>query len=291
MPELPEVQTIVNDLAKKIVGAKIIGFETAFQKAVKVGLKHFKSEVIGKRILEVARKGKYILIHLSNKRSIIIHLRMTGKLIVLAGKKLPEDGRSLIFFGSPEKNIRHYFVLRNGKEKFYLLFSDVRKFGTIDLAGRNALGQKKEFRKMGIEPVSKNFTLSNLKAVLSQKSKTAIRNVLLDQTAIAGIGNIYASEILHRAGIDPRKTASSLDEKGIRRLYAAVPAVLKKAIKFRGTTFNDYRDTEGKSGLFQNELAVYGRKGDKCKTRNCQGRIEKEKISQRSAFYCPECQK
>ncbi|HEX8974121.1 MAG TPA: bifunctional DNA-formamidopyrimidine glycosylase/DNA-(apurinic or apyrimidinic site) lyase [Patescibacteria group bacterium] len=276
MPELPEVQTIVNDL-QKITGDTITGFSTDWPKAIKnVSFQKFQKEIFDQKITDIERFGKNILIRLSSGNALLIHLRMTGQLLVSDIKE--KDHREKY-----SKHIHHIFFLKKNKA---LAFSDIRKFGTIELLNEKELAIKDG---TSIDPFDKNFTPSVLANILNKKPKKKIKELLLDQSLISGIGNIYASEILFAAEILPTRLAKSLQDNEIKKLHSLIRKVLTKAIKFRGTSFSDYRDSSGKKGSFQKFLKVYGKAGEKCE--GCDTIIHKMIIGQRSTFYCPRCQK
>lgn len=279
MPELPEVQTIVNDL-QKIVGDSITGFLSNFPKAIKKTspekLSHF---ICGKKIISIKRIGKNILIELSEKIFLLVHLKMTGKLIIK--KHVTSDKQQKL----KEKHIHHIFYLENRSQKPKALeFHDIRKFGTITFLDRKNINLK-----LGIDPFDNSFTFSNFIWTISKKPKRKIKEILMDQAVISGIGNIYASEILFESRIFPNRISGSLSKQEAKKIFEATKKILKKAIRMRGTSVSDYRDASGKTGKFQNYLNVYGRHGQKCK--RCGTIIEKSIISQRSTFYCPRCQR
>ncbi|OGD67654.1 hypothetical protein A2442_03720 [Candidatus Campbellbacteria bacterium RIFOXYC2_FULL_35_25] len=298
MPELPEVQTIVNDLNKKVVDQQIIDFWSDWKKNVRPSFLKFKKKVSGAKILGVRRRGKHIVIDLGNKNSIIIHLKMSGHLLY----KPTADSLQLTArrnFGSAKissKNdyfeervnqyVHHKFSLKSGAT---LEFSDMRKFGWLWVVATDEVENIKEIKKLGIDAMSENFSLKILKDILKRKVKSIIGIVLLDQGLIAGIGNIYRSEILFEAEVNPKRKILTLKEKEIEKIFKAINLILKKAVRMRGTSDVDYRDTEGKPGSFQNVLRVYGRDGERCL--GCRGLVIREKLGQRSIFFCPKCQK
>jgi formamidopyrimidine-DNA glycosylase len=282
MPELPEVQTVVNDLDKKIIGAVIVDFWTGWPKAVKLELKQFVRRIKGQRIIQVFRRAKNIIVELSNHQYLVIHLRMTGQLLI---DNEPTD-KAPYFHTSTNKHLHHCWTLKLKNKPMYLQFRDVRKFATINL-----LDSLDALKNSGQEPLSPEFTAKVLQHILHRKAGSNIKTILLDQNLISGIGNIYASEILFAAKINPHKKGGELSPVQSGKLHAAIKKILIKAIKFRGTTFSDYRDSAGRIGAFQNELKVYNRKGQKCRAAKCQGIIQKTVIAQRSTFWCPECQK
>lgn len=286
MPELPEVQTIVDDLNRKIKGAVIFDFWTGWEKGIKMDLGKFKKDIIGKKIIDVKRRGKNLLFDLSGNLVMHVHLKMTGHLLVKSGKE-----KSGFFSEKVNQYIRHSWHLKKNGKILQLDFSDLRKFGKIRLMDGKEFLDDLELNRLGIEPLSKEFDLKKFKEILKRKSHWPVRDILMDQSIIAGIGNIYASEIMFEAGILPKRKAESLSADEIKKVFREIKAVLKKAVKLRGTSDSDYRDTDGAKGGFQEVLKVYNREGRACQRKRCKGTVKREKLKQRSAFFCLNCQK
>jgi formamidopyrimidine-DNA glycosylase len=286
MPELPEVQTIIDDLNKKIKGDSIVGFWSDWKKTVRMPVEKFEGEIKGKKILSARRIGKNIFINLSGGKTIYIHLKMTGHLLVKPKDKntKPKTGEDY-FSDKVNQYIHHIFHLKSGRT---LEFSDVRKFGKIVLADTDKIGQVAEIKSLGVDAMSKEFTLEKFDEILD-KRKTNIKLLIMDQSKIAGIGNIYASEILFEAGILPTRPAENVLPEERKKLYQAIKKVLEKGIKLRGTSDSDYRDTAGAPGGFQKVLKVYRRAGKKCP--KCGTIVQRIKLGQRGTFFCPVCQK
>ena len=258
MPELPEVETIVRALRPHIEG-RLLESTEAYDPALLPGI---KSLSLPAQVRRLSRRGKYILIELG-KGTLVVHLRMSGRLVWCKS-------------GVPEGRMR--LALRFPHGSVYLV--DRRRLATVEFVER--------FEKpLGPEPFG---DLSWLSCELA-KSRMPIKAWLLDQRKIAGIGNIYAAEILFRAGIDPRRPARALAEEEVQRLIKAIPEVLKEAISGRGTTLADaeYRVPTGEPGAFQVKLAVYGREGEPCYA--CGTPIRRVKIAGRSTYFCPQCQR
>ncbi|MDD5396908.1 MAG: bifunctional DNA-formamidopyrimidine glycosylase/DNA-(apurinic or apyrimidinic site) lyase [Candidatus Moranbacteria bacterium] len=281
MPELPEVQTVVNDL-QKIVDNKIINFWSDFEKAIKAPTdkKKFAKNILGQKITRVFRGGKNIILTLQNKSAIIVHLKMTGQLLL----KISNPKSQM----SKEKNkydnyIHHIFYLDN---KATLNFSDIRKFGTLELVDEKTLSKKLE--EKGLDPFSEQYTFANFQNLLERGKNKNLKQFLMDQSYVAGIGNIYASEIPFDIKTSPLRKINSLNSVEAKKLFGSIKKILSQAIELRGTSFSDYRDSSGKKGSFQNFLKVYKRDGQKCK--RCDTIIEKSVIGQRSTFHCPKCQ-
>ncbi len=271
MPELPEAETIVRDLSPKIGGLRIESSELLYPPLLKDAAKHPVDEIIGKRILSVNRRGKMILLDCSDGLTLLFHLKMTGRLL-FCSRSSPRD-----------KHL--HFILRFEGVKSELRFRDIRKFGYIRCLPTQDACLTGGLPRLGPEPL--DIDLNSFSRIFRGR-RARIKGLLLDQSFIAGIGNIYADEILHRARIHPAIPASELDGKKRRTLWRAMRAVLSNAIESRGTSIQDYADTEGRRGRFQNFLQVYGREGGSC--RICGERIERLRLGGRSTFFCPCCQ-
>jgi formamidopyrimidine-DNA glycosylase len=289
MPELPEVETIRRDLATKIIGAKIISVEVKDKKLGET--KNFASVLVGNKIADVERIGKLLILKISSDKFLLIHLKMTGQLVfedreeLIAGGHEFAEGSVLEEIGGKLPNKYTRFILNFIGDK-KLFFNDTRRFGYVKLVDKKELAAIKN--KYGIEPLQINFTLTALKKAMAGR-RVPVKTLLMDQQKISGIGNIYASEILFAARINPTRLVNSLTDQEIAKIFQSAKAVLKKAIKHRGTTFSDYVDTSGKKGNFSKLLQVYERVGEKCF--GCLGKIKSVKLAGRSTYFCPKCQK
>ncbi len=265
MPELPEVQTVVNDLQEIILGKEIVSIEEFYPNTIRLTC---DDSDYSAKVLQVDRRGKYILIILDNDFAVIVHLRMTGKLIYEELDQAP---------------LKHERARINFSDNSYLRFDDVRTFGTIDCIPQADFPHY--FRNLGIEPLSDDFNLNYLQDNI-KKISAPIKSFLLDQRKIAGLGNIYACEVLYRSGINPLKAANKLTDKDLAKIVKEIKSVLQQAIECNGTTISDYRRVDDKTGSFQNFLQVYGKnicpKGHD---------IDKIKIGGRSTYFCKICQK
>ena len=283
MPELPEVQTIVNDL-QPLVGKKIKDFVSTSPKMLNFPVGSLRQQVLNLPIKEVSRLGKHLVFKLPNQY-LVIHLKMTGQLIWQRKKQIIVGGHPIINQGQelPNKFTRAIFTFSDGSKLF---FNDVRKFGWLKLWTKEELATYQ--KRFGLEPLTKAFTLPAFTALLQSRARSQIKAVLLDQTKILGIGNIYADESLFASGIRPQRRVQTLTKMEIKRLWQTIPRVLKKSIKHRGTSFNDYVDAQGQSGNFFQHLQVYGRGQQPCP--KCHRPIQKTKIAGRGTHYCPHCQ-
>jgi formamidopyrimidine-DNA glycosylase len=273
MPELPEVETVCRGLAAALTGKRIVRFEQN-RADLRVALPlNLAARLKGRRIESITRRAKYILIELDKNETLLLHLGMSGRMIV--GAK-PEK---------PDKHDHLVFTFDNG---VCVRFNDPRRFGLCDLVRDEDLPQHKLLRHLGIEPLGKELTAKTLAATLKGK-KTSIKDALMDQRLVAGIGNIYACESLFYAGIDPRRRAGSCVKK-TAPLVTAIRKVLKAAIAAGGSSLRDYRQSNGELGYFQHHFAVYDREGKPCPGCTCNiaktGGIQRTAQGGRSTFYC-----
>jgi formamidopyrimidine-DNA glycosylase len=269
MPELPEVETIRRDLEPRLVGRKFARVEIEPDRVpVLAGLDEstFREGVAGARIEALGRRGKFLIVELDTGSKLIVHLRMTGKLLL---PDAPLVG-----------HLRATFWLDDGSS---LRFTDLRKFGRIWLV--DSLSPM--FDNIGPEPLTEGFTLRALEDTL-RKRKAPVKSVILDQRRIAGIGNIYADEALFEAGVLPTRLGGDLDSDEVSRLHQAIRTVLLRGVESRGASFRDYLDAEGQSGSMQMYVKVFRRTGKPCYV--CGATIERCKVGGRSTHYCPGCQ-
>ena len=290
MPELPEVETIVRALRKKVLRRTFLDVWTDFEKMIKTpkDFKRFRKTLINKKIQKIWRRGKNIIFDLSENLSLLVHQKMTGHFLV--GLWVLDNGRWKSQTKGPlEEKVNSYihlmFFLDNGK---MLALSDLRKFAKVELWDSEELRESRELKKLGPEPLKKDFTFKKFKETLENK-KGKIKQVLMNQEIIAGIGNIYSDEILWKAQICPFQNILKLTDHELKRIYRSLQKILKKAIELHGESISDFRDTEGRRGRFDKARKVYRREGEKCG--RCGTIIKRIKINGRSCHYCPICQK
>lgn len=290
MPELPEVETIVRDLKKHILGRKIEDVWSDFKKVVKIpaDFELFKRKIIGKKIKKIRRRGKNILFDLSGKETLLIHQKLTGHLLygVWSIKNKVWVPSVVGPLGDPVNRFIHLIFWLDNKKM--LALSDLRKFAKVELWNKSELENAEEFKRLGPEPLEEDFTFNKFKKII-QKARGKIKEVLMNQNIIVGIGNIYSDEILWRAKIHPQKETSKLKEVEIKKIYLVMKKILKKAIKLGGESISDYRRISGEKGYFDKERRIYRREGEKCVF--CGRIIKRIKIGGRSAHFCPKCQK
>jgi len=272
MPELPEVETIARTLAPAVRGRVIAGVELLYLPLLRRGGRKGLEAMKGRRVLGVRRRGKMLLIACEGGRTLVFHLKMTGQFSFAP----PGEAR--------DKHTRLVVRFEDGANE--LRFRDVRKFGFLLCLEGDPMSACGELACLGPEPLEVGF--QEFAAVLGKK-KGRIKSLLLNQTVIAGIGNIYADEMLFEARIHPETPASSLGKKAVERLYDSMKKILTLAIAEKGSTLQDYRDAEGKAGNFQFFHKVYDRKGEPCVV--CGTRVRMRRIGGRSSHFCPKCQR
>jgi formamidopyrimidine-DNA glycosylase len=274
VPELPEVETIVADLRPHLVGRTILRAELAFPTIVRhPEPEEFVDAIVGMRIESVGRRGKYILLHLSHDLLLVVHLGMTGQL------RLVDEIASL------EKHTHAVFFLDDGHQ---LRYRDPRRFGRLLLGTESALLDAGKMPRLGPEPIDPDFAADELYRRLRKRS-APLKAVLLDQKAIAGVGNIYADEALHRARLRPDRIAGRVSRKSAARLHESLRESLRAAIANRGSSVDTYRDAWGELGGQQEKLLVYGRAGEPCFT--CGRPLRAVRIAGRTTVFCTRCQR
>ncbi|OGF25125.1 DNA-formamidopyrimidine glycosylase [Candidatus Falkowbacteria bacterium RIFOXYB2_FULL_47_14] len=285
MPELPEVETIRNDLKKRILYIGIADIGILLARTVKNKRSDFKKILLKNKFTDIGRVGKLLILKLARGGGfLLVHLKMTGQLIYRNSGLVIAGGHSdrKAIRELPDKHTRVFLEFSDGGRLF---FNDMRTFGYMKIVNAEELAAIKE--KFGPEPLDRRFDGVFLKNLLN-KRKMNIKALLLNQALVAGLGNIYADETLFIAGVDPARAADTLTDKETAKIVKAAKAVLRAGIKYRGTTFNSYVDADGHKGDFVRRLKVYGRAGEKC--RRCGGAIRKKKVAGRGTSYCPVCQ-
>lgn len=274
MPELPEAETIARGLHSAIAGSRVEEVRVHRREVAEPSPAAFRRAMLRRRIESVGRRGKWIVAPLSSGSRWVTQLRMTGRFTWRDPSPL-----------RPEPHLSLSLQIDGPNGTGVLRFYDVRRFGRTRIL--SPAGWSELDGRLGVEPLSRGFTSAVLAELLS-RSRAPVKNVLLDQGRVAGIGNIYASEACWVARVDPRRPAFTLEREEVGRLHSAVRRVLRRAIRSRGTSFSDYRDVLGERGDFQNELAVYGFEGNPCP--RCGRDIQRTVLAGRSTFYCERCQ-
>ena len=287
MPELPEVETVVRQLEPELEGRRIERLEVLDGRWSRpVAPEEMGEAVSGATIRGLDRRGKYILMRLDGDRTLVMHLRMTGNLVLVEDEGVldPSEGRRL-YEGERSTSARHLrarFVLDDGRE---LWFTDPRRFGEASLHEDARLGGR--FAKLGVEPLSPDFTPA-ARGEMAAGRTAPLKSFLLDQSGVAGVGNIYADEALFRARLHPLSPAGSMKPEHLGALRDAVVAALEAGIDGGGASIDDYRDARGEKGTMQDEFLVHTREGEPCP--RCDTAIVRIVVAGRSTYYCPSCQ-
>ena len=278
--ELPEVEVMRRDLEKDVVGRRVKTAEVKTSRnAMRVIRRHgkrkeFTSRVEGRKLTKVERRGKYLLVHLDSGDVLVTHFGMSGQFQRGNGRVAIEP---------------HTHVVLTFQQGGDLRFIDPRTFGEMFVTSADDLGKVKELQHIAIDPLDQVFTWPTFQYLLAERA-AKMKQLMMDQKFISGLGNIYSDEVLFAAGLRYDRVSDTLSSQEVRRLYRAIQETLQEAIKLRGTTLDDeaYVDLFGKPGEYQSELKVYGREGEPC--RRCRNPIQTVKVSQRTSYFCPQCQ-
>ena len=291
MPELPEVETIRRDLASTLVGKKIADVTVRKDKMVRGPTRRLKKSMIGQRVAGVERRAKLLMIRLTpSNHYLLLHLKMTGQLIyhdkgalIAGGHPWPPLMEGTADQALPNKYTHVIFSFTGGAK---LYFNDLRQFGYVQVVSAEEAALVTA--TYGIEPLTPDFTLEAFRAALKQRA-APLKAVLLNQAVIAGLGNIYVDEVCFAAGVRPTRRANQVTQAEAARLYRACNRIIKQAIKHRGTTFQSYRDSQGRRGNYVRFLQVYGRSGEPCL--GCGTAIVRVKTAGRGTHLCRKCQR
>jgi formamidopyrimidine-DNA glycosylase len=276
MPELPEVETIRRQLEKSIKGATIKSVEVRNAKPLKVSRKEFEKAITGATIKNIKRRAKLLIFEFSNGDAALFHLKMTGRMLLVLKDAQPTKHTHIVFYLSG---------------RYDLFFEDYRKFGFVKIFKKQPGGLENYLDKQGYgpEPLEPEFVFKTMKARLLVHPNKKIKEILMDQSCVAGIGNIYAAEICFYAGVRPDRKIGEIAEGEFKKIYDGAKKILKAAVTSRGSSADAYVDAHGKQGTYVPKLKVYGREGKKCA--RCGSIIKKEKIGGRGTYWCPKCQK
>ncbi len=288
MPELPEVEVVKKSLEKKI---KNMIFKKVTIRDGNLRYKVYKKEIskiVGAKVNKVTRRSKFLIFHLNNYSLLLFHLGMTGKFFFVNTKK--KKFKTSFYYNLNQSDNKHdrIIFLLNKKQK--LIYNDVRKFGFVKLVNINDLKNNLHIRNLGPEPLEQNYNFEYFKKYIFMK-KCNIKNIMMNQKFISGLGNIYVNEILFYSGIKPTRIASNLKNFEIRKIVKFTKKILKNAIKLGGSSIKDFSSENGKKGKYQQHFRVYGKREETCSNTDCKSLIKKIVISNRATFYCPQCQK
>lgn len=286
MPELPEIETIKSDLLPIIKGEEFSDVEIDAPKMFQWGDLTQKS-LIGVKIIDLRRRGKILILDLSNGLSLVFHLKLTGQVIFMDHKRIA-GGHPVPPLNSPVPNSTTHiiFTFKTGHK---LYFNDLRKFGWIKFMPTDEVLKLKAIVEYGPDPMTADFTLDYFSGILKKKARTPVKQVLMDQTQIAGIGNIYAAESLFLAKILPTRKAGDLSDSEAKKLYDSIKEALKVAIEHKGSSSATFVGGTGERGMHLDYAYVYNRENEPCKI--CKTPIKKERLAGRGTYYCPNCQK
>ncbi len=293
MPELPEVETVRRGLEPAMVGQKINKVEQRRPDLRFPLPERFPERLTGRTITGLSRRAKYLLAHLDDGVVLVCHLGMSGSFRVEEGPKSLQPGQ---FHHERSKALAHDHIVLHLSSGARVTYNDPRRFGFMDLIPQPTLSEHPFFRDLGLEPLGNELDGAHL-ANLFKGRKAPLKAALLDQRLIAGLGNIYVCESLHRSGLSPKRAAGTLARKsgapttGAGRLAANIRLVLQDAVQAGGSSLRDHRQTDGSLGYFQHNFRVYDQEGKPCPTSGCDGTVRRIVQSGRSTFYCPKCQK
>jgi formamidopyrimidine-DNA glycosylase len=297
MPELPEVETVMRGLESVLTGQRISKVRLARGNLRFPFPPDFAARIEGRLVLRLKRRAKYILAFLEGGEVLILHLGMSGRFTIIDAKgRMSGLGEFYDESMAPEGGSGpHDHVIFTREDGLRVIYTDPRRFGLMDLVGETGLAAHKLLAAIGVEPLGNEFDARYLANAFRGK-KAPLKAALLDQTLIAGLGNIYVCEALHRAGLSPKRRAGSLVKKNsydprLEDLVRHIRAVLLEAIAAGGSTLRDFIQPKGDKGSFQQVFSVYDREGERCLKRRCGGTIKRIVQSGRSTFYCPKCQK
>tara|TARA_B100000963_G_scaffold336858_1_gene332308 strand:+ start:2156 stop:3025 length:870 start_codon:yes stop_codon:yes gene_type:complete len=289
MPELPEVEVVKRSLINKTQNliVKTVKIKDG-RLRYKIDRKKIK-KIIGLRLKKISRKSKYLLFFFDKDIVMLVHLGMTGKFFFINSKKTKFKTSFYydINYNKDKKHDRLIFNLSNNQK---LIYNDVRKFGFIKFFNRDNLDNIVHIKNLGPEPLSAQFNFNYFKNYILKRNRT-VKNILMDQKFVSGLGNIYVNEILFYSGIRPVKKVNRLSNCDIKKIIKFTKKIISKAITLGGSSIKDFSSSSGKKGSYQQHFSVYGKKGEKCSRKNCRNNIIKIVSANRATFYCAKCQK
>ena len=286
MPELPEIEIVKKSLYRMINKTKIIDIKIN-NKNLRYKIPYtFSKNLIGEKILNISRRSKYLIFHFK-KKTLLAHMGMSGKLLIKRNHDRKIFKTSFYYDSNIlEKHNHIYFVLSNGS---VMIYNDVRRFGFFKLYNYTQLNKIIFLKKLGLEPFSKIFNLKYFKK-FAQNRKLNVKKLLMDQTFVSGLGNIYVNEVLFMSRIHPLKLCRDLKKNDIKKIISSIKKVLKFSISKGGSSIREFQNALGKSGNFQQFFYVYRQENKNCSRISCKGKVKKIQISNRSSFYCNKCQ-
>jgi len=287
MPELPEVEVVKKSLENKLKNLTIQRVDIINNKLrYKINSKLFR-KIKNQKIISIQRRSKYLLIHLDKNSTILAHLGMTGKFFIIDDNR---KHKTSFYYSLKKNDTKHDHITFIFNKKIKLIYNDVRKFGFIKIFSSKNVFKCSHLASLGPEPLSSNFNLSYFNKYIFNK-KTKIKDLIMDQKFVAGLGNIYCNEVLYLCKINPARTIEKIKQKEVKKIIKFIKIILKKAIQLGGSSIKNFSSTEGQDGNFQQKFNVYGMEKTSCRRLKCLGTIKKVYTSNRSSFFCPKCQK
>ena len=287
MPELPEVEVVKRSLKiklKNLLIKRVLINNNKLRYKINNKMLH---KIENLKIISVTRRSKYLLINLNKNYTILTHLGMTGKFFIIDSKN--KKHKTSFYYSLKKNDSKHDHLTIYLSQGYKLIYNDVRKFGFIKIFPSEKVHQCSHLRLLGPEPLSKDYNINYFNKYKNKKLK--VKNLLMNQKFIAGLGNIYCNEILFMCKINPNRIATELDKKEVLSLIKFTKIILKRSILKGGSSIKDFTSSDGQSGNFQQEFNVYNREKSECNTSGCFGVIKKTYTSNRSSFFCPRCQK
>jgi formamidopyrimidine-DNA glycosylase len=287
MPELPEVEVVKKSLEKKLINLTIKRVFISNNKLrYKIDNKQF-NKIKSQKVTSIQRRSKYLLIQLNKNFTILAHLGMTGKFFIINNNK---KHKTSFYYSLKKNDTKHDHITFFFNKNIKLIYNDVRKFGFIKIYSSKNVFNCQHLALLGPEPLSKSFNLSYFGKYILKKEKK-IKDLLMDQKFVAGLGNIYCNEVLFLCRISPTRSLKKINQNEIKKIIQFIKKILKHAILLGGSSIKNFSSTEGQGGNFQQKFNVYGREKESCNRLKCLGTIKKVYISNRSSFFCPKCQK
>ena len=289
MPELPEVEVVKRSLTSKIQKLVVEKITVKDEKLrYRINKKKLKI-LLGLKIIKILRRSKFLLFVFEKNTVMLVHLGMTGKFFFL-NRNAKKFKTSFYYNIDESKDNKHNRLIFSLSKKQKLIYNDVRKFGFIKILDKRQLKYNLHLKNLGPEPLGNSFDFKYFKNYLINRNRT-IKDILMDQKFVSGLGNIYVNEVLFLSKVKPTKKTYLIKNKEIHKIIKSTKKTLKKAISLGGSSLRDFSSSDGKKGEFQQYFYVYGRKGENCLNKNCNKKIIKTIIGNRATFYCPECQK
>jgi len=286
MPELPEVEVVKKSLENKLKNLTIKRVNITNNKLrYKIDSKLF-NKIKSQKIISIQRRSKYLLINLNKNFTILAHLGMTGKFFIIDNNK---KQKTSFYYSLKKKDTKHDHITFIFNKKIKLVYNDVRKFGFIKIFNTTNVFKCSHLASLGPEPLSRNFNLNYFNKYIFNK-KTKIKDLIMNQKFVAGLGNIYCNEVLYLCKINPARSVKKIKKEEIKKIIKFIKIILKQAIQLRGSSIKNFSSTEGQGGNFQQKFQVYGREKTSCSRLKCLGTIKKVYTSNRSSFFCPKCQ-